>query len=86
MFRLPVRRCGVFFFLEQAKENKLVLQEDRKFIWQKLLATIIRPMVTAEWWRKEMDVIEQIVNDVPCYRMLFDESGAIVPELARFSG
>ena len=38
-------------------------------------------MVTAEWWQKELDVLEQIVTEVPCYAMQFDKSGAIVNEL-----
>ena len=53
---------------------------DRKEIWKRLLATLIRPMVTAEWWQKELDVLERIVNEVPCYIMHFDKSGAIVAE------
>ena len=40
-------------------------------------------MVTADWWHKEMDVLERIVAEVPCYTMRFDRSGAIVPELER---
>jgi len=49
------------------------------------LATLIKPLVTAEWWKKEMDVLERIVAEVPCYAMRFDRSGAIVQELERFA-
>jgi hypothetical protein len=44
---------------------------DRKEIWRRLLATLIKPMVTAEWWQKEMDVLAQIVQEVPCYSRQF---------------
>jgi hypothetical protein len=68
-------------FLEQSTENEIVRLDDRKLIWQRLLATLIRSLVTADWWQKEMDVLESIVDDVPCYTMRFDKSGAIVSEL-----
>lgn len=46
-----------------------------------MLATLIKPLVTAEWWQKELDVLEQIVKEVRCISMYFDKSGAIVSEL-----
>jgi hypothetical protein len=72
---------GAVFFLQQAPHNFLVPLSDRKEIWRGLLATIIKPMVTAAWWQKELDVIERIVRDVPCYTMHFDPSGNIVQAL-----
>jgi len=68
-------------FLEQSRQNEIVPLTNRKVLWQRLLATLIRPMVTAEWMHKEMDVLQGIVHEVPCYTMRFDRSGAIVPEL-----
>jgi len=72
-------------FLEQSAHNEIVPLTDRKLIWQRLLATLIRPMVTADWWHKEMDVLEQIVDEVPCFTMRFDRSGAIVRELEQLT-
>ena len=46
-------------FLQQDTRNEIVPLTDRKEIWQRLLATLIRPMVTAEWWQKELDVLER---------------------------
>ncbi len=74
---------GAVLFLEQAPHNRLVPLTDRKQIWRRLLATIIKPMVTAAWWQKELDVIERIVSDVPCYTMRFDPSGDIVRALVK---
>jgi hypothetical protein len=68
-------------FLQQDTRNKITALTDRKDIWKYLLATLIKAMVTAEWWQKELDVLEQIVNEVPCYTMRFDKSGAIVDQL-----
>ncbi|MBN1472347.1 MAG: radical SAM protein [Syntrophaceae bacterium] len=69
------------FFLKQDKKNKIEPLTDRKKIWHQLLATLIRPMVTAEWWQKELDVLEQIVNEIPCYIMHFDKTGEIVEKI-----
>jgi MoaA/NifB/PqqE/SkfB family radical SAM enzyme len=70
-------------FLHQDSRNAITPLTDRKEIWKRLLATLIKPMVTAEWWRKELDVLERLVDEVPCYTMEFDKSGAIVAELVK---
>jgi len=72
---------SAILFLKQDKQNKIEPLTDRKKIWHSLLATLIRPMVTAEWWQKELDVLERIVNDIPCYTMHFDKSGRIVDKI-----
>jgi hypothetical protein len=68
-------------FLEQSNRNAIVPLTDRKEIWRRLLATLIKAAVTAEWWHKEMDVLERLVGEVPCFTMHFDKTGGIVPEL-----
>ena len=72
-------------FLKQSAVNEITPLPDRKVIWRRLLATLIRPMVTEKWWKKELDVLEQIVNEVPCYDMRFNRSGAIVAQLAKLA-
>jgi hypothetical protein len=69
-------------FLQKDTRNQITPLTDRKEIWKRLLATLIKPMVTADWWQKEIDVLAQVVNEVPCYTMHFDKSGAIVDGLA----
>ncbi len=68
-------------FLQQDTCNEIVPLTSRKEIWTRLLATLIKPLTTAEWWRKELDVLEQIVHEIPCYVMHFDKTGRIVAEL-----
>ena len=68
-------------FLEQADENTLTPLTDPKEIRRRLLACVIKPFVSADWWNKTLDLIEQIAGEVPCYIMRFDKSGAIVEEL-----
>ena len=73
------------FFLEQSPVNEIVLLTDRKQIWRRLLATLIKPMVTEKWWQQELDITEQIVNQAPCYIMRFDKTGVIISELERLT-
>ena len=73
------------FFLKQAAENRIVPLSDRKLIWKNLLATLVRAMVTTNWWQQELDILDQLINDVACYSMFFDKSGSIVTELERLT-
>lgn len=70
-------------FLKQDWRNEVVPLNERKTIWKGLLATLVKPFATAAWWRKEMNVLEHLIGDVPCYVMHFDKSGGIVPELVK---
>ena len=78
-------RLKAILLLEQAKENKITIIADRKLIWRRLLATLIRSVVTAKWWQKELDILEQIIDEVPCYTMQFDKSGKIVTGIEKLT-
>lgn len=65
-------------FLEQAPENRLVPLENKRESNRRLLACLIRPFVTADWWDKTLTVVERIAHEVPCYRLRFDRSGEVV--------
>ena len=47
-----------------------------------MLACVIKPFVTAAWWHKALDLIEQMARKVPCYVMRFDKSEEIVGKLS----
>jgi hypothetical protein len=64
-------------------QNKIVRITDPRLIWPRILPTVIRSLVTAQWWNSQLDTLEALVQEVPCYKMFFDRSGAIVPELER---
>jgi len=70
---------AALLFLRKSKENRIDLLSDRAAVRHELLGTIIKPLVTADWWEKSLDTIEHITREVPCYEMRFDRSGAIVP-------
>jgi hypothetical protein len=74
------------FFLEQSKENQIIPLTAKKEIFKRLVACLIKPFVTADWWDKTLDLIEQMAKEVPCYVMRFDKSGEIVGEIKRLIG
>jgi len=65
-------------FLEQARANRLIPLDDRKEIIRRLLACLIKPLATADWWEKMLALIESISHEVPCYILQFDRSGQVL--------
>ena len=65
-------------FLEQAPENRIIPVDDRKEITRRLLACLIRPFETADWWDKTLGLVEKMAREVPCYVLKFDKSGDVV--------
>jgi hypothetical protein len=68
----------VILFLEKAPENRLQPLDDRQEIIRRLLACLITPYVTADWWGKSLTLMEQIAREMPCYILRFDKSGGVV--------
>ncbi|MFH0790097.1 MAG: radical SAM protein [Candidatus Omnitrophota bacterium] len=68
-------------FLEKAKGNRIILIKDKKEITKRLLAVLIRPFVTADWWEKTLSLIERISQDVPCYVLRFDKNPEVIYKL-----
>ena len=67
------------FFLEQARENNIVVIENENERLRRLLACLIRPVIDAAWWKKTLPLIEEAGLYIPCYRMLFDKAGGVLP-------
>jgi hypothetical protein len=68
-------------FLKKSSQNHITPITKRIEIIQRLMACIIKPFVTADWWQKMITLLEKIAGEVPCYEMEFDKSGGIVPEI-----
>ncbi|MBM4329141.1 MAG: radical SAM protein [Deltaproteobacteria bacterium] len=68
-------------FLNKSADNRIEPMHDRHLITQRLLACLIKPLCTREWWEQSLGLVERIVQNVPCYDMRFDRSGEIVPHL-----
>lgn len=65
-------------FLNKSADNRLEPLHKKEAILHRLLGCLIKPLGTRDWWEKSLEVVQQIVREVPCYEMHFDESGKIV--------
>jgi radical SAM protein with 4Fe4S-binding SPASM domain len=72
------------FFLEKSTENEILAMADKASIRKALLACLIRSFTPIDWWEKMLRLLEQIADEVPCYRLKFDTSGEIVNKLEAF--
>ncbi len=61
-------------FLRKSKKNLILPIDDKKKSTRLLLACLIRPLVTVDWWEKTLLVVDKILRDVPCYILEFDKS------------
>jgi hypothetical protein len=69
---------SAILFLHKSSENRLRPILDRRVILRKLLACLIRPFVTVDWWEKTLSLVESMAREIPCYDMEFDRSGEVV--------
>ena len=68
-------------FLKQSQDNRIVPVDDKKESVQNLLACLVKPFETSDWWEKSLSFIEILVKGVPCYTMYFNKSGEIIEPL-----
>ncbi|HPI73278.1 MAG TPA: hypothetical protein PK843_13270 [bacterium] len=68
-------------FIEKSGENSLIPLIDRQEIIRRLLACVIKPFVTVDWWEKTLDVVSSLAAEGRFYVMRFDKSGKIVTDL-----
>jgi len=66
------------FFLQKSMNNRLIPMTDSIEGRNRLLACLIRPVKTPEWWEKTLPLINEAAGSIPCYLMQFDKSGKIV--------
>ncbi|MEW6670483.1 MAG: hypothetical protein AB1427_02195 [Thermodesulfobacteriota bacterium] len=62
---------SAIMFLEQAEDCRLVPLTERKEIVRRLLSLLIKPLITGDWWEKMLKLVEEISQNVPCYRLRF---------------
>jgi hypothetical protein len=68
-------------FLKQAPDNRIVAVANTKESLQNLLACLVTPLETTDWWEKILALIEDLVKGVPCFDMYFNTSGEIIESL-----
>jgi len=67
--------------LRQSARNRLAPIADRGLALRELLACLIRPVATADWWDNSLALLGQIAREASLYEMHFETSGEIVREL-----
>lgn len=65
-------------FLKQDRENRLIPMDHTQDIIKILLACLIRPLVTAEWWEKMLTLADTMTREVPCYSLHFTKDGGVI--------
>ncbi len=73
---------NAIMFLEQAPENRIIPVDDRKEITRRLLACLIKPFETTDWWDKTLSLVEKMTREVPCYVLKFSKSAEVVDLIA----
>jgi len=67
--------------LEQAGENRLIPVENRAEVIRRLPFLIVKPLVTADWWEKTLDLVQRIAAEIPVYRLRFEKSERVIDAL-----
>jgi len=62
-------------FLEPSTENRLIPMTNSKEIRLRLLECLVKPLETADWWDKMLDLTTQLAGEIPSYILQFDQSG-----------
>jgi MoaA/NifB/PqqE/SkfB family radical SAM enzyme len=65
-------------FLEKATENRFIPLTNKKETANKLLACLIKPFVTVDWWEKTLLFVDKICDAISCYTLRFDKSAGVV--------
>lgn len=73
------------FFLEKSNANALLRVHDNSIGLKILLACLIRPLATGDWWDLSMDLITHVLQTVPCWQLAFDKSDNILNLLRNIS-
>lgn len=71
------------FFLKKSQANRIDLLKNKQEIMGALFSCLIRPFMDADWWDKIFDLVEILVNEIPCYNLNFDKSSKIVNLIER---
>jgi hypothetical protein len=70
-------------YLEKAEANEIIALGDGRERLGRALSHLIKPLASAEWWEKTLDLAGQIAAEVPAYRLRLDQSGRVADLLRR---
>lgn len=58
-------------FIEKARKNQIIPITDKNYIMHQLLNRVIKPFCTLEWWDKIIQILSDISEEIPSYRLRF---------------
>jgi hypothetical protein len=64
--------AGARAIFQQARKLFTLAQRDAFY---RLTACVVRPLVSADWWRQTLALLDGLAREVPCYELQFDTSG-----------
>jgi len=71
-------------FLEKVQEAPSILpMEDKGEITRRLLACMIKPFVSPQWWEAMLTLVEKMVREISFYRLRSDKSEQVI-DLLKF--
>jgi hypothetical protein len=65
-------------FLKQDRENRIIHIDRKQEAIGSLLACLIKPLVTADWWKQMLALADQMAHEVPCYSLHFTKDGGVI--------
>jgi len=65
------------FFLNQSAENRLEPVQDETTVFESLLACMIRPLETRDWWEKSLDFLTLAAGEISCWNLKFNKDGKV---------
>ena len=71
------------FFLVQDDQDRLVHIAPPQERVRRLLACLVRPLVTADWWDNMLSLVSAMAREVPCYILHFNRNGGVANLLER---
>lgn len=73
------------FFLKKSQRNSITELKDSQEILSQILACLIKPLGTADWWEKALTEIEVLARQMRFYILEFDKSGRIADDLEQLA-
>lgn len=67
---------AALLFIKQAQENKLEEISKAEAV-RRMIACLIKPFETRDWWEKQLTLLEHLANNAPVYVLHFDLSGGV---------
>jgi hypothetical protein len=71
-------RLEAIFFLEKSPINAIEPIPDKKTLITKLIACLIRPISTYDWWNNALDLLTDLSKSVPAYNLKFNKDPEII--------